>query len=277
MNENLRLIKEIVEGMKSSNFGSGSVYEKDKQCIKKMFDSLGTGSTPYSKVYTEEEIYILLTVIDSTYSTQMTKRYYGTVELAKVLYTLNTKKPLCQLFTDFLKDKNFEVFSIPGKDTNLFTENYGIDKNGTDKGKAVSLITKFAYFVTDFQFPIYDSIVTELYKPFWTFCGFSEKPLPIKKYDVPSLITAIDAFIAKLEKEGIHIDYDTFDQLLWRTGKICRENFSLILSMEQYIDYKREKTPLTEVLKNDQTMLKFLTLASHICPLYKKYKNKTNK
>ena len=263
MNENLRLIKEIVEGMKSSNFGSGSVYEKDKQCIKKMFDSLGTGSTPCSKVYTEEEIYILLTVIDSTYSTQMTKRYYGTVELAKVLFELNTKKPLYQLFTDFLKDKNFEVFSIPGKNTNLFTENYGIDKNGTDKGKAVSLITKFAYFVTDFQFPIYDSIVTE--------------PLPIKKYDVPSLITAIDAFIAKLEKEGIHIDYDSFDQLLWRTGKICRENFSLILSMEQYIDYKREKTPLTEVLKNDQTMLKFLTLASHICPLYKKYKNKTNK
>ncbi len=96
---------------------------------------------------------------------------------------------------------------------------------------------------------------------------------------MPSLITAIDVFIAKLEKEeeDIHIDYDTFDQLLWRTGKICRENFSLILSMEQYIDYKREKTPLTEVLKNDQTMLKFLALASHICLLYKKYKNKTNK
>lgn len=277
MNENLRLINEIVEGMKSSNFGSGSVYEKDKQCIKKMFDSLGTGSTPCSKVYTEEEIYILLTVIDSTYSTQMTKRYYGTVELAKVLYTLNTKKPLYQLFTDFLKDKNFDPFFIPKQGTNLFTENYGIDKNGTDKGKAVSLITKFAYFVTDFQFPIYDSIVTELYKPFWTFCGFSDKPLSIKKYDVPSLITAIDAFIAKLEEKRIHIDYDTFDQLLWRTGKICRENFSLILSMEQYIDYKREKTPLTEVLKNDQTMLKFLTLASRICPLYKKYKNKTNK
>lgn len=257
MNDNLKLIKKIIEGMESTGFKYGSLYELDKQSITKLYETLGKEK--------KENIYTLLVVIDSTYSTQMTKRYYAMDELSDVLWGIEQRKPLEQAFCDLLKDKDFTPFNIPGKGTNLFTENYGIGKDGKDKGKAVSFISKFAYFVTGCKFPIYDSIVKEMFPLFWKFCGFPKNEMPkIEKNDIVSLINAIDMFIERLGEHGIPADYDIIDQLLWRTGKIRRGNWSLILSMEQYQKYAQNTEKPELAFHDDPLMLEYYELAKRI-------------
>lgn len=201
-----------------------SGYSLGKATILKVFNATNS--------YTTEDILARLTLIDSMYSTQMSRRYYGLEELAKVLAEINKNKSLKDAFIDFLEDKEYTPFNIKGKKTNLFSEKYGIGKNGEDKGTAVSLISKYAYFETEFRFPIYDSIVREMYPRIWNYCGFKEKMPEIKANDMVSFIEAIDLLISKLD--CTYITYDTLDRVLWYVGKIYRGNLSLVLSMEEY-------------------------------------------
>ena len=201
-----------------------SGYSLGKATILKVFNATNS--------YTTEDILARLTLIDSMYSTQMSRRYYGLEELAKVLAEINKNKSLKDAFIDFLEDKEYTPFNIKGKKTNLFSEKYGIGKNGEDKGTAVSLISKYAYFETEFRFPIYDSIVREMYPRIWNYCGFKEKMPEIKVNDMVSFIEAIDLLISKLD--CTYITYDTLDRVLWYVGKIYRGNLSLVLSMEEY-------------------------------------------
>ena len=211
---------------KISQFESdNSGYSIGKSTIKKVFDA--------TQSYSKEDLLARLTIIDSMYSTQMNRRYYGLEELAEVLYDISKKKTLSDAFIDFLKEKDFNLFKISDKDTNLFTERYGIGKNGEDKGRAVSLISKYAYFETHYQFPIYDSIVREMYPRIWNYCGFPQNNMPkIKTNDIVSFINAIDILIEKLNHATVN--YDSLDRVLWYVGKIQRGNLSLILSRTEY-------------------------------------------
>ena len=131
----------------SSYESDNSGYSLGKLAIQKVFEATNT--------YSIEDILARLTIIDSMYSTQMNRRYYGLEELAEVLTEINKKQNLTEAFLAFLKAKDLSRFQIRGKATDLFTEKYGIGKNGEDKGLAVSLISKYAYFETRYQFPIY--------------------------------------------------------------------------------------------------------------------------
>ena len=199
-----------------------------------------------TKTYTTEDILARLTLIDSMYSTQMSRRYYGLEELAVALADVHNRKNLEEAFLDFLKDKDLKPFELRNSKkvrTNLFIEKYGIGKNGEDKGKAVSLISKYAYFETEFRFPIYDSIVREMYPRIWNYCGFKEKMPEIKANDMVSFIEAIDLLIRQLDCTDV--TYDTLDRVLWYVGKIYRGNLSLVLSREEY-DAFAEKYTKTE-------------------------------
>lgn len=216
----LKLFDKISK-VESDNSG----YSIGKSTIRKVFDA--------TQSYSKEDLLARLTIIDSMYSTQMNRRYYGLEELAEVLYDISKKKTLSDAFIDFLKEKDFNLFKISDKDTNLFTERYGIGKNGEDKGRAVSLISKYAYFETHYQFPIYDSIVREMYPRIWNYCGFSpEKMLKIKTNDIESFIDAINSLIKELNHPTVN--YDSLDRVLWYVGKIQRGNLSLILSRTEY-------------------------------------------
>ena len=162
-NRNLNFLNNIFAKLKAAE-QDNSGYSLSKATILKVFDA--------TKTYTTEDILARLTLIDSMYSTQMSRRYYGLEELAKVLAEINQNKPLEKAFIDFLKDKSYDPFVIKGKKTNLFSEKYGIGKNGEDKGQAVSLISKYAYFETEFRFPIYDSIGRAMYPHICNYCGF---------------------------------------------------------------------------------------------------------
>lgn len=234
MSKHLKTLHSLFEKLHNIKVDS-SGYSLGKATILKVFNATNS--------YTTEDILARLTLIDSMYSTQMSRRYYGLEELAKVLAEINKNKSLKDAFIDFLEDKEYTLFNIKGKKTNLFSEKYGIGKNGEDKGTAVSLISKYAYFETEFRFPIYDSIVREMYPRIWNYCGFKEKMLEIKANDMVSFIEAIDLLIRQLDCTDV--TYDTLDRVLWYVGKIYRGNLSLVLSREEY-DAFAEKYTKTE-------------------------------
>jgi hypothetical protein len=111
----------------------------------------------------------------------------------------------------------------------IFNGSYGINKKGEQKGKAISLFSKYAYFLTNFQFPIYDSIVFKTY------------PKIVKRFPELSLNKElskdISGFVSMMnrfnEVSGIN-NFNKLDNLLWLIGKILRGNFSLIFKESVY-------------------------------------------
>ncbi len=232
-----------------------SGYVTGKNTIRKVFDSIEGNSV--------ENILARLTLIDSMYSTQMGRRYYGLEELAEVLAKLQEKQKLSDMFLTFLKDKDVEKFTVVcnGEEKKLFTEKYGIGKDGSDKGHALSLITKYAYFETNYQFPIYDSIVREMYPLLWSYCGLPKKEMPKMTSMVDNIIAFVEAIDLLKKKLGNpkELTYDSLDRLLWHTGKILRGNLSLILTMEEYKKYGCEFNEKGfDLSKYDLTKMKFL-------------------
>ena len=207
-----------------------SLYTSDKNAISTIFKTI-------SDKYSYDSILVKLTIIDSLYSTQMGRRYYGLDELARMLTAIHNGKTLAPSFCELASgavthdDKRFLV-----NNKNLFDECYGIGKDGKDKGKAISLISKYAYFETDGNFPIFDSIAREMYPKIWSYCGFSKKELPTQAElggDIDKFVLAINTLRDKIGIESL--TYDNIDRLLWTTGKIVRGNLSLVLTMEEYV------------------------------------------
>ena len=227
MNNNHKKLLNLFEKIHSEKKDE-SGYSLGKSTILKVFKA--------TDGYSHEDILARLTLIDSMYSTQMSRRYYGLEELAVALADVHNRKNLEEAFLDFLKDKDlkpFELINSKTVRTNLFIEKYGIGKNGEDKGSAVSLISKYAYFETNFKFPIYDSIVREMYPRVWNYCGFPKSEMLEFKYnDMTSFVEMINLMISKLN--STYVTYDSLDRILWYVGKIYRGNLSLVLSRKEY-------------------------------------------
>ena len=238
MNINHKKLLNLFEKIHSEKKNE-SGYSLGKSTILKVFKA--------TDGYSHEDILARLTLIDSMYSTQMSRRYYGLEELAVALADVHNRKNLEEAFLDFLKDKDLKPFELRNSKkvkTNLFIEKYGIGKNGEDKGSAVSLISKYAYFETKFKFPIYDSIVREMYPRVWNYCGFPQSEMLEFKYnDMTSFVEMINLMISKFN--STYVNYDSLDRVLWYVGKIYRGNLSLVLSRKEY-DAFAEKYTKTE-------------------------------
>lgn len=235
MNNNHKKLLNLFEKIHSEKKNE-SGYSLGKSTILKVFKA--------TDGYSHEDILARLTLIDSMYSTQMSRRYYGLEELAVALADVHNRKNLEEAFLDFLKDKDLKPFELRNSKkvrTNLFIEKYGIGKNGEDKGSAVSLISKYAYFETKFKFPIYDSIVREMYPRVWNYCGFPKSEMLEFKYnDMTSFVEMINLMISKLN--STYVNYDSLDRILWYVGKIYRGNLSLVLSRKEYDAFAEKYT-----------------------------------
>lgn len=236
--DHIKQIRSILDRLKEKDvYGDDTGgFSSDKSAIESIFLMTKNRSLP--------DLVLRLTVIDSMYSTQMNRRYYALQELAEKLYCLNQIKPLPTLFREFIeKKRDTHLFDgkIGSEKFNLFAEKYGIGKDGSDKGVAVSLISKYAYFETDYGFPIYDSIACEMYPRIWKYCGWKDKTpvltikdscqLMVGDKTIVKFVEAIDELIKRL---GGNISYDHLDRLLWFVGKIYRGNLSLVLDRKNY-------------------------------------------
>lgn len=258
--DHIAKIRTILDNLKKKDVYADEVngFSSDKAAIVNIFKSTNSRSLA--------DILLRLTVIDSMYSTQMNRRYYALQELAEKLYCLDQKKGLAKLFEEFIgKKRDASLFNgeIGNDEFNLFAENYGIGKDGTDKGVAVSLISKYAYFETHCCFPIYDSIACEMYPKIWDYCGFGKRNYKLKEQDNKQRLVgdmtivvytqAIDDLIDRL---GGNISYDHLDRLLWFVGKILRGNLSLIIDRKSYewcVDNWFEKDEKGNKVKFDVT------------------------
>ena len=281
-------IKEILLLIKNGDSDEGSkygnnTYSQDKNVIVKIFNS--TNSKSYA------DILARLTLIDSMYSTQMNRRYYALEEIATKLHEYSQKYDLAKWFIELAKN--------PEKITDLgiFASKYGIDKKCNKKGVAISLISKYAYFETKFNFPIYDSIACEMIPDIWKYCEWDEIPkyiiyegntLKVKGDD--TIIAFIKTINKLIDKLGGNISYDHLDRLLWFVGKIRRGNLSLVLNKELYCktyDIYKSKTGNKDIfyignislnylqyLKEDTVLFEFFNLAK---TLEKKYPTKKEK
>jgi hypothetical protein len=203
-------------------------YFTDKEIIKGIFDDT-------QETYSLQSIIFRLTIIDSYYSTQMSKRYFGIEDIAKSIWrtSINEEITIRDYFLNFAADlQNKDIYKLFNHKT------YGIHKDGTNAGRATSLISKYAYYQTGYNFPIYDSLAKKIY------------PLILKKYfptitkkgNVKSdnIIEYITSINQLKQLSGI-ANYDRLDNLLWLSGKILSGNFSLLFKeKEEYKSFAHE-------------------------------------
>ena len=190
-----------------------SQYSKEKAFISKCFRV--ALENQYDKVK------LRLHLIDSLYSTQMSKRYYGIEELAEALAQYSDKELIYEA-NKYVNKENSEILKT------LFTEKYGYNSNGKKEKKAVSLISKYLYFLTGYQFPIYDSLVKMAY------------PKVIKEFGLqPQFFSITDVnFVEVLSELNEISEIDNFEKLdnyLWYSQKLENNSFSLILSKEEHL------------------------------------------
>ncbi|MCS3870692.1 hypothetical protein J3D55_003608 [Chryseobacterium ginsenosidimutans] len=196
-----------------------SQYGKEKEFITKCFQN-----------HLENQFYTVklrLHVIDSLYSTQMNKRYYGIEELAESIAQYSDEI-LIEEAQKVLIGKYSEILEA------LFSNKYGYNSIAQKQKKAVSLISKYLYFLTDYQFPIYDSLVKIAY------------PKVILQYNLKTEYLKItDANFLKAlshlnEVSGIN-NFEKLDNYLWYSQKVANKSYSLIYSKEDHLSMIRIK------------------------------------
>ena len=231
------LVNEAITELRQSGNSYLSEYQINKDAIRCAFSE-------HSEHLCSKLSLILnrLALIDNMYSTQMRMRPYGIGELAEAISLFGADSQLKGLFAAFLVDHDIAHFDYlkakmkfyrDGKgntSSNLFEEGFGVESHNASNKRAWSLITKYAYFLTDSNFPIYDSLVKGMIPIFWKLCILGTT-LPNYEKSIVDYIVVIDRLRAAL---GV-LSYDEFDFLLWSVGKILKGNLSLILSMEDYL------------------------------------------
>lgn len=185
-------------------------YQANKKIIQDIY------KTP--SVAFNDTIQFRLTVIDSYYSTQMSKRLYGIEDIAKEIVKYSD---------EFLKLEIAKFLQNPTKGIikEIFNKSYGFDKEAKNAKKAISLVSKYFYFLSDCQFPIYDTLGKVSYNL-----------LKDNKYITSKALTDDNYFelMIALNQTSTIKDFEKLDNLLWLLGKIKEGSFSILMDKSKY-------------------------------------------
>jgi hypothetical protein len=176
---------------------------------------------------TFEKVKLRLTIIDSIYSTNMNRRLFGINELALEILKIsqNNDKILIEKIGTFLSNPTNK-----NDISNILFKQFGIDKKGKPKGHATSLISKYFYFLLDFQFPIYDSLVKD------NLPIINKKIQCIKKLNLKNGQIQYFNDVIKFNKDSEINDFNKLDNMCWLFGKINKGSFSLIINKNKYLN-----------------------------------------
>jgi hypothetical protein len=182
-------------------------YKTNKAIISEVFTMNNPNKVQYR-----------LTVIDSYYSTQMSKRLYGIEDIAHELvkYSDDTLK---------LEIAKFLQNPTEGIIKELFNKNYGFDKEAKNAKKAISLLSKYLYFLSECKFPIYDTLGKVSYNL-----------LKSNNYITSNALTDDNYFelMIELNQTSTIKDFEKLDNLLWLLGKIKEGSFSILMDKSKY-------------------------------------------
>ena len=195
-----------------------SHYAIEKAFISRCFQ------TKMEKHY--DNVKLRLHLIDSLYSTQMSKRHYGLEELAKALSHYSDEKLMLEAH-NYVNNETSEILD------KVFTGKYGYNSVGK-KQKAVSLISKYLYFLTNYQFPIYDSLVKIAYQD--AIKELKDKVIYLKITD-GDFVQAL----SQLNQLSEINNFEKLDNYLWYSQKFRLESYSLILPKVEHLKKLRQK------------------------------------
>jgi len=196
-NERLKIVNEILKDCP---------YETQKEEIMKLFE--------LTKNEDREDVLLRLFVIDSCYSTNMNRRLFGFEELADLILKIDNKL-----------NQNINVVDFVESNLDLLKRNIGIDKKGNPKGHAFSLLSKYIYFRTKFQFPIYDKLVFKELK--------EENRIELPQKPSIEYFRVLDKL-----KNDYNSSFDELDKYFWACGKVRKGSLSLLISDRD--SYKKE-------------------------------------
>ena len=211
-------------------------YQRDKEFIKFFFPKKNPQGSSSSSCEQFEQVRRRLILIDALYSTQMSKRFYGIDELAKKICEFSDAEWV-KKFKECLtwEDRKWLANGDEEPVRKLFNETYGIEKESGEKKRCISLISKYAYFLCEFCFPIYDSLVIK------NFNTILDEIYPKKKMDrMPQKQDpGIEVFIKCLRelKEVSGLSYEDIDHILWTYGKLRKGSLSAIVTRDEYKKY----------------------------------------
>ena len=272
--------------------GGTNLYDKNRDFIKSLFDP----AIPYNV----DVVYKRLVVIDALYSTNMNQRYYGIEDMANTIDDLSYNAGIVpddnlrnrvRNFRDSLFLEN-DIVVYLGNDivvyrdpiAKAFAMSYGIHKNLNQAGSAMSLLSKYFYFLllTDpsekIGFPIYDSLASDMYPIVCEYVYEKASGTPRKIVNVKTIDHLCDYFLALDQlRNSIGIssiggrslqEFDLLDAYLWRMGKFSGNNFSLLLDQD---DYKNliNAVPDAAGKKSEKVIIKLgeYRKSSSSCPL----------
>lgn len=205
-------------------------YLRQKQGIKIFFDN----NIQFNNY--QNCLEVRLSLIDAFYSTNMARRLYAIHDLTQRLLTITENDEILRnKFVQYLSGEEPRI-------QNLFDGEYGINRIGEEsERKAVSLISKFAFFITNYQFPIYDSLVRENILEIIKKDEIDDQTLFANNNN--HRITARQLrtnYFGTLRFININVginDYDKLDNLCWLYGKIVNASYSLVLERQKYITF----------------------------------------
>lgn len=223
---------------------SETQYKSNKTIISELFNDTPTNDF-------ESVVKNRITIIDSYYSTQMSKRLYGIDELAN---------NLTKYSDDILKLEAKKYLNNPNEEgviKKLFAKEYGIDKSGKPFGKAISLISKYLFFLNNYKFPIYDSLALISYKLFQN-SNYIKSSQSINEHNFYNLIKELNI------NANIN-NYEKLDNLLWLIGKLSNGSFAILMTKHKYESLIEV---LIEQLQNVKSKQKDNIIRQHIISTY---------
>jgi hypothetical protein len=162
---------------------------------------------------------VRLTIIDSLYSTNMSLRYFGIQDIADDLDSIGGDTSIIEESRKFLTKQDNRL-------SELFAKKYGIHKNGAEAGVAISLLSKYLYYVSGYNFPIYDSIVNKNIDKLYGYFADKRFSRGISLFDK----------IQQFSKEW-ELSYDQIDNAIWLYGKISMGSISLLVNKNKYLQF----------------------------------------
>lgn len=231
---------------------SNTAFGNNIEIIKRIFRPCPCPTCPHQ--FSKMDIYHRLILIDSLYSTNINRmRSFGLEEMTDTIWDLcddgngnHSNAHLAQSLSYLIMLQNQQNVTPL---INAFNDEYGYI-NGSKAGKAISLLSKYFYFVAliqqvdDYGFPIYDRIVRNLIRPIEKYMGLT--PLSTDLDNIEKFIVAIKRIVDTLENADPNLwdpqnsgklKFELLDYFLWHIGKAGEQSYRLLFTQKEYANY----------------------------------------
>ena len=184
----------------------------------------------------KKNFFVRIVLIDKIYSTQIDNIESELDELEKEV----------EKFEIYFGENNlFDIYEKENKFENTFNKLYGKRKKYNTGIKAISFLSKYFYFLSNKNFPIYDKIARE---------SLIKLKLTDEKYSLNKLENNWKFYFNLLKdiKVSYNINFDELDNFLWFFGKLRELNFKTIINSSNIEEFFNQNKNLQEIFEDKE-------------------------